>query len=217
MWRRVAGFWGPLSFAAGAIAAGTRQPGYSHRTNHVSGLAARGESSAALMVPGFLVLAAAELVLPAPTSALRRLYRTAAATTFVAGVIRVSDPTCPQPGSDPKPKASDLGHGVGSITTFVLWAAAPLVAVSGQGVPRWYRRLARGLAVPTLGTFVLAGATTKNNSQAKGLAQRAFLATVFVLLAGTGMANGPRQGNTPLCERSSSRPESSPRPGLPTT
>ena len=49
-----------LGFAAAAVVAGTRQPGYSHRKNHVSGLAARGEASAALMVPGFLALAAAE-------------------------------------------------------------------------------------------------------------------------------------------------------------
>ena len=59
--------WGPIGFVVGAVAAGTRQPGYSHRTNHVSGLAAHGEASASLMVPGFLALAASQAVVPAPT------------------------------------------------------------------------------------------------------------------------------------------------------
>lgn len=67
MWRRTAGLWGALGFVAAAVAAARRQPGYSHRANHVSGLASRGERSASVMVPGFVALAAGQSALPAPT------------------------------------------------------------------------------------------------------------------------------------------------------
>jgi hypothetical protein len=191
MWRRTAGLWGPLGFAAAAVAAARRQPGYSHRADHVSGLASRGEESALLMVPGFVALAAAQSVLAAPTSTLRRLTRAAAVTTFVAGVVRVSDPRCPQPGFDPGATASDLGHGAASIASFVLWTTMPVVAAREHDVPVWYRRLARAAVVPTIATFIVAGLTTRRESSAKGLAQRAFLTSVFLFQAATGLATSP--------------------------
>lgn len=186
MWQRTAGLWGPLGFGAAAVLAARRQPGYSHRANHVSGLASVGEASATVMVPGFVVLAAAQSVLSAPTAALRRLARLAAATTFVAGAVRVSDPRCPQPGFDPDATASDLGHGAASIATFALWTAMPVVAARDEAVPPWYRRFARVMVVPTLATFVGAGVTTRFDSPIKGPGQRAFLASVFLFQAVTG-------------------------------
>ena len=176
MMRRTAGFWGPLGFTAAAVAAARRQPGYSHRANHVSGLASTGEQSAALMVPGFVTLAAAQSIISAPTPTLQRLARTAAATTLAAGVLRVSNPRCPQPGFDPDATASDLGHGAASIATFVLWTTMPVVAARDHDAPDWYRRFARVAAVPTIATFVAAGVTTRLDSSTKGVAERAFLA-----------------------------------------
>lgn len=188
MWRRTAGLWGPIGFATAAVSAARRQPGYSHRSNHVSGLASAGERSAAVMIPGFLTLAVAQSVISAPTPTLRRLARAAAATTLVAGVVRVSDPRCPQPGFDPDATASDLGHGAASIATFVLWTAMPVVAARDHEVPAWYRRLAQAMTVPTLTAFLAAGATTRFEASSKGVAQRAFLGSVFLFQAATGFA-----------------------------
>jgi hypothetical protein len=147
------------------------------------------------MVPGFVALAAAQSVLSAPTSTLRWLARAAAATTFVAGVVRVSDPRCPQPGVDRDATASDLGHGAASIATFVLWTTMPVVAALDHEVPVWYRRLARAAAVPTIATFVVAGVTRQLDSSAKGVAQRAFLASVFLFQAATGLATSAGHGS----------------------
>lgn len=141
------------------------------------------------MIPGFIVLATAHGVLSAPTPSVQRLARAAAATTLVAGLVRVSDPGCPQPG-DPDATASDLGHGAASIATFVLWTAMPIVAARDQ--PRgWYQRFARAMVVPTVVAFVGAGITTQLDSAAKGIAQRAFLASVFLFQGATGLAHGP--------------------------
>ena len=54
--RHTAGIWGPVGFCGAAIIAARRHPGYSHVSHHVSGLAARGERSARVMIPGFLML-----------------------------------------------------------------------------------------------------------------------------------------------------------------
>lgn len=188
MWTRAAGFWGPLGFAAASVVAARRQPAYSHRSNHVSGLASTGERSASIMIPGFLVLAAAQAVQPAPTPSLRRLVRVASLTTALAGLVRVSDPRCPQPGVDPDATASDLGHAAASIATFVLWTAQPVVAARDDGLPTWYRRVARLAIVPTTVTLVAAGVTTSRGSSTRGIAQRAFLASVFAFQAATALA-----------------------------
>ncbi len=138
------------------------------------------------MVPGFVALAAAQGIVAAPTPALRRLVRVAAATTLAAGVIQVSDRSCPQP-DDPEATMSDLGHGAASIVTFVLWAAMPVVAARSDG-HGWYPRLARVVTPPTIAAFVMAGATTRLDSPHKGVAQRTFLAMAFLFLGATGLA-----------------------------
>ncbi len=194
MWRRTAGLWGPLGFAAAAVAAARRQPAYSHRANHVSGLASLGERSASFMVPGFVTLAAGQAVLPAPTPTLRRLARAAAASTLLAGLVRVSDPRCPQPGFDPDATASDLGHALASIAAFVVWTTMPVVAARAFEVPGWYRRLALVAAAPTIATLVGAGVTTRLDSSSKGVAQRAFLASVCLFQAATGLATSTGHG-----------------------
>jgi hypothetical protein len=145
------------------------------------------------MVPGFDVLAAAQWLLATPSRTMKRLARAGAVTTFFAGVVRVSDPRCPQPGVDPDASASDLGHGAASIATFVLWASMPAVAARDHELPAGYRNMARWVIAPTVATFILAGTTTRRDSPAKGAAQRAFLACVFLFLAVTGFAGGDRR------------------------
>lgn len=186
MWRRTAGIWGPAAFGAASVVAARRQPGYSHVGNHISGLAAAGERSAEVMVPGFVALGASQLVLPAPSSRLRSMLRVAGVTSILAGVVRVSDPRCPQPG-DPEATASDLGHGAASVATFVLWAAMPVIAARDDDLPGRYRRLARTLVAPIAVLFVAAGVTTRLDSSVRGVAQRAFLAAVATFLAATGL------------------------------
>jgi len=144
----------------------------------VSGLAAAGERSAVVMVPGFVALGTASLVMPLPDPSLARLARAAGVTTIVAGLIPASQPRCPLPVTDPEATALDVGHGIASIATFALWTALPITAAL-HGGPRWYRCVSGALGLATVVGFVVAGATTRSESPQKGLAQRGFLACVF--------------------------------------
>ena len=185
--RQLAGIWGPIGFCGAAAIAARRHPGYSHVSDHVSGLAARGERSARIMVPGFIVLGASSLLTSAPNAALTRLTRVSGMTTLAAGLIQVSDPRCPQPGRDPSATASDVGHGAASIATFVLWTAMPFAARRGVGSASY--RLVNGvLVVAVPAGLVAAGITIRADSPHKGLAKRAFLAAVFAWHAATAIA-----------------------------
>ncbi|MDX2378158.1 MAG: DUF998 domain-containing protein [Acidimicrobiia bacterium] len=176
--RKTAGIWGPIGFCGAAAVAARHQPGYAHISHHVSGLAARGERSARVMIPGFLVLGISSLLMPAPNVALARMARVAGTTAIAAGLIQVSEPRCPQPGHDPSATSSDVGHGLASIATFVLWTAMPFVARRHSG-PSWYRLFNGVLGVATLAALVAAGSTARAESSHKGLVQRAFLGVVF--------------------------------------
>ena len=192
--RRLAGLWGPAAFCGAALSAARHQPGYSHRRHHVSGLAARGEPSATVMVPGFLALGTASLVMPTPTRTLAGLARVAGATTIAAGLIRVSEPRCPQPGRDPAAAASDVGHAIASVATFVAWAAMPNIAGRGGG-PGWYRFVSRVLGPVAVAGFVAAGATTQTDSANKGIVQRAFLGAVFAWYAATAVVTSTERSS----------------------
>ena len=156
--RRTAGIWGPTVFCGAAVLAARRKPGYSHRSHHISGLAARGERSARVMVPGFLVLGLSSSVMPAPTETVRRLARAAGFATVAAGLVQPSAPSCPQPFLDPDATVSDVGHGVASVATFALWTAMPVTAFR-QCEPGWFRSLSGALSIWTVTGFVAAGAT----------------------------------------------------------
>jgi hypothetical protein len=184
--RRTAGLWGPLLFAGTAVAAARRQNGFSHVGHHISGLAASGERSAAVMIPGFAALGASTLMMPVPGSTLARLARVAGIGVIAAGLIPVSQPRCPQPGIDPEATASDLGHGVASVAAFVAWTAMPFVAASQAG-PTWYGKLNRALRLTTAIGLVGAAATTRLDAPFKGLAQRSFLGSVFTWYAATAL------------------------------
>jgi len=179
MLRRSAGIWGPVAFCGAALLAARGQNGYSHRSHHISGLAARGERSAKIMIPGFLLLSTSSMLMPAPTPTLVRMARIAGATTIAAGLIQPSDRRCPQPGSDADATAADVGHGLASVATFLLWTAMPIVAFRQSG-PRWYRFVSGAFGITSAVGFVAAGATTRTESPSKGVAQRAFLGSVFL-------------------------------------
>jgi hypothetical protein len=182
--RRTAGLWGPAAFSAAAVMAARVQDGYSHRGHHISGLAALGQRSAAVMVPGFLALGSATLMMPVPDPTLARLTRIAGAGVIAAGVIPASQPRCPQPMIDPEATATDLGHGVASVVAFAAWTALPFVASAHAG-PQWYRTLNRTLRVTTAAGFAGAALTTRLDSSVKGLAQRTFLGSVFAWYVAT--------------------------------
>jgi hypothetical protein len=185
--RRTAGIWGPTVFCGAAVLAARRQPGYSHRSHHISGLAARGERSATAMVPGFLVLGLSSAVMPLPSVIVRRLALVAGLATVVAGLVPASAPRCPQPFVDPEATPSDVGHGVASVATFVLWTAMPIIAFR-QCEPGWFRSLSGALSLWTVTGLVAAGATTTAGSAHRGLAQRAFLGGVFAWYSATAIA-----------------------------
>lgn len=176
--RRTAPLWGTGGFIAAAVIAPGLHPGYSHRSNHISGLAAKGQRSALVMVPGFFALGASQLVAPMPGRALTVLSRTVGITTLAAGIIPASQPHCPQPGSDPEATRTDVGHMATSVATFALWTAMPWVA-SRQTGPAWFRAASRMLGIATGVGFVAAAVTTQIESPVRGLAQRGFLASVF--------------------------------------
>jgi MFS family permease len=191
------GWWGPAAFTVASVMAARRLPGYSARSQHVSGLAARGSASASTMVPGFVALGVGQLALG---HALDRHGRRAPALalaaagigTIGAGVFPVSTPACPMPGQDPDARPTDTRHAVASVATFGCWVAMPFLASSwrgtGSGLPAWHRRLSGALVVPTTALFLAAGVTTRRRSPWRGLAQRAFLGTAFAWQAATSAA-----------------------------
>ena len=178
--------WGPLLFGAAAVGAARLQPGYSHRDHHISGLAAAGQRSALVMVPGFAALGAATLVMPVPGRTVSTLARIAGVGVLAAGAIPASQPRCPQPKFDPEATNSDLGHGIASVVAFAAWTAIPYVARSLAG-PSWYRSLCAGLRFSTSLGFASAALTTRFDTRCKGVAQRGFLASVFTWYVGTAI------------------------------
>ena len=185
--RRTAGIWGPTIFCGAAVMAARRQPGYSHRAHHISGLAAGGERSARVMVPGFLALGVSSSLMPTPTETVRRLAQAAGVATIVAGLVPVSAPSCPQPFTHPEATATDVGHAIASITAFALWTAMPITAFC-QCEPGWFRSLSGALGMSTVAGFVAAGVTTNSQSPRTGLAQRAFVGAVVAWYGATAIA-----------------------------
>lgn len=183
MWRDTAGLWGPAAFATASVLAGSKQPGYDHRRLHVSGLAAHQTRSAAIMVPGFLALGLASLVMPANRST-RPLLRAAGVGTLLAGAFRCSNVHCPDPTSDPDATFEDAAHAVASIGTFVVWTALPFVdAVTSRSTAA--RACKALLGVVIAGGFVAAGATARSDHPHKGVVQRLYLSSVFVWYGST--------------------------------
>jgi hypothetical protein len=79
------------------------------------------------MIPGFLALGFASMVMPASWAAERRLLRLAGVGTILAGTFRCSDVRCPDPTTDADATVEDAAHAIASIVTFVAWTLLPFV------------------------------------------------------------------------------------------
>jgi hypothetical protein len=184
--RKTAGIWGPGLFAAASVTAARRQPGYSPRRDHISGLAAHGTRSAPVMLTGFAALGSAGLVMEADDAVVRRLVRIAGVATLVAGAARCTTPDCPTPFVDGEVGISDTTHAVASMVAFTGWTALPVLGALRPG-PTWYRRSCAPVALATAAGYCTAGITTRRRSDRRGTAQRAFLAPVFLWYALTAL------------------------------
>jgi hypothetical protein len=199
----VRGLAGPAAFAGAAVIAARMEPGYSHRDEPVSALAAKGSGGAGVMVPGFLGLAAGTLALagdlrgadvapdPVPT-----MVALAGITTAGAGLARNSDRSCPTRFlGDTGCTRSDDAHLAFSAATFLLWIATPLVAARrATAAGERYRRWSRWLGASTLAALVVDGLLARRRCERwSGAAQRVMLACAlgwFPLAAGMATAGG---------------------------
>jgi hypothetical protein len=201
VWKRTAGLWGPAAFATASIVGGATQPGYDHRRSHISGLAAHGTRSASVMIPGFIILGVASLLMPA-TARARPVLRTAGVGVVLAGIFRCSDVSCPDPTRDQDATPEDRAHAAVSIVTFIAWTALPFVDAS-EAKPTSGRIAHAMLGAVTAAGFVVAGVTARSDAANKGVAQRCFLATVFARYVSTSMR---AMGHSRRCTAVSERP-----------
>ena len=97
---------------------------------------------------------------------------------ILAGGLRCSDVSCPDPTKDPEATAADSAHAIASIVTFVTWTLLPFVDASNRRSPTC-RAITIGNCVATAVGFVAAGLTDRSDALNKGIAQRVFLGSVF--------------------------------------
>ena len=131
------------------------------------------------MIPGFLALGAASLVIPSRHRSEHVLLRVAGAGVVLAGLFRCSDVRCPDPTKDPDATAADTAHAIVSLVSFAAWTVLPFVDARHQeSSSSCWITVANGV-VTAIG-FVAAGLTHRLDHPDKGIAQRAFLGSVFV-------------------------------------
>ncbi len=130
------------------------------------------------MIPGFMTLGAATLAMPSNRRGQRALLRVAGVGTILAGGFRCSDVTCPDPTKDSEATAADSAHAIASIVTFLTWTLLPFVDASHRRSPT-SRAITIGNGLATAVGFVAAGLTHRSDAPSKGIAQRAFLGSVF--------------------------------------
>jgi hypothetical protein len=165
------------------------EPGYRHRDEPVSALAARGVRGAKVMIPGFLGLAAGTLALaadlrgsdvaPDPVPA---MLAVAGFSTAGAGLARNSDRSCPSRLlGDEHHTRSDDAHAAFALITFSLWVATPLVAAArARGAADRYRAWSRRLGLFCLTAMVVDGVLARRGADRwSGAAQRLTLAGVL--------------------------------------
>jgi hypothetical protein len=120
----------------------------------------------------------------------RRVVRLASGANLLAGAARCSSLDCPMPFVDDDARTADLVHSAASVTAFSCWVALPVMTAVRPGV-RWRRQLSKFLAPASVVAFLVAGASTQRRSNRRGLAQRAFLASVFVWYAAMSIHSEP--------------------------
>jgi hypothetical protein len=176
---------GPGAFATAAAIGARREPGYLQRDRPISALAAHGSHAASVMLPGFLTLGTATVLLgralrgsPTAPDPVPAMVTLAGLTTIGAGLARCSDPTCPTRGlGNGTPLPTDDAHMAVSAATFALWIASPLVAARrAHHASPGYRRTSAALGLSGLAILVGGGRLAQSESQrGSGWAQRAML------------------------------------------
>jgi uncharacterized protein DUF998 len=193
---------GPAVFGAAAIAGARRLPGYRHRDEPISAIAAKNSGASPLMVAGFLGLGLGTFVLGDQLRGTRvpktlpTAMRIAGVTTALAGIARNSDRSCPiRSLGDENATISDDLHGVFSAMTFALWISMPLTAaIRGTRLRPAYRRRSALLGAATLGAFVATGVLAGRRAETwGGAAQRAMVASALAwlpVIAGAAFSAG---------------------------
>jgi hypothetical protein len=179
---------GPAAFGLAALIGARRVPGYRHRDEPMSALAAKGTASSPVMISGFLALGAATWALAGaldrdrvPRSIVLML-RTAGIGTVAAGLARQSDRSCPVRfmGDDNVTLSDDL-HVLTSMAVFGPWIAMPFVAAArGNALPGPARRRAFVLGCAALAGQVWTSVLIQRNAeQWGGVAQRVTVASAL--------------------------------------
>jgi hypothetical protein len=169
----VAGFWGAF------LAAAALEPGYTHRRDYVSTLAAHGAAHAELAIAG-IVGAAAAMV--AASALVRTVSRLAAVAIAVAGVgfvvaafirleCRNGAAGCGQGGRFEVSGSTEIGHWTATTVASVLLIAG--IALTGVALIRPRRRVAGvatlAAAVVTAGSFLATGGDEPGVMQRVGI------------------------------------------------
>ncbi len=192
--RALGGIVGPAAFTAAWALSASRQPGYSIREEHISGLAAPDARNPELMVTGFLVLGACTI---AAGSALEdalggweragwgpRLIQASGMAGLAAGLLRRDRMLLTRPeGVDDQSWKND-GHDLAAGVVYVCLIAAPIaLAARFRDDPLWQHLVipaVAGSAVTLTSLVVFAsGAISPWN----GIVQR-----TMVTLPGAGLA-----------------------------
>ncbi len=171
----------PSSFGLAAFFAARRVPGYRHRDEPMSALAAKHCQGAPIMVPGFLALGASTWALAGALDDTRlpppipSMMRTTAAAIVGAGLARQSDRSCPVRfmGHENVTLSDDL-HVLISMVAFGSWILMPFVAAArGRALHPSERRASLALGAVTLGGWVWMSALfTRGSETWGGVAQR---------------------------------------------
>jgi hypothetical protein len=180
---------GPAAFFGAAFKGAQQEPGYSHRDEPMSALAAHGTASGPVMVSGFLGLAASTFLLGRALrgsrmpGAVAGMMQLAGVTLAGAGLARCSDRSCPTRGlNNGEPKVTDDLHIAFSAPTFALWTAMPLVAgIAGTRLAPVDRKRALVFGAAALTTMLVNSAMLRGGAPVRGggWSQRAFVASAL--------------------------------------
>jgi hypothetical protein len=171
----------PSSFGLAAYFGARRVPGYRHRDEPMSALAAKHCAGAPIMVPGFLALGASTWALAGALDDTRlpppipSMMRTTAAAVIGAGLARQSDRSCPvRFMGDENVTLSDDLHVLISGVAFGSWILMPFVAaVRGRALHPRERVASLAFGIVALGGWVSMSALISRGSDTwGGVAQR---------------------------------------------